>query len=123
MLAKHFFILAIIMFNRNEIKTVLIHHHKKACFTRQHNQLLDIFEQDKNNNITTTTTKCRHSNNNATALINAYSSKAAETFDGIVPQGESYARKYSQYDVVFDVYHQDSLKRETGQKRRTGVHQ
>ena len=41
----------------------------------------------------------------------------------IVPPTESYAWKYSRYDVVFDIYHQDTLKCETWQKRGTRVHQ
>ena len=34
----------------------------------------------------------------------------------IVPHTELYAWKYSRYDVVFGIYHQDNLKGETWQK-------
>ena len=39
----------------------------------------------------------------------------------IVPHTESHAWKYSRYDVVLDIYHQDSLKSEMQQKRGTRV--
>ena len=42
--------------------------------------------------------------------------------DVIVPHTEYFAWKYARYNVVFDINHQYSLKSETWQKRRTGVH-
>ena len=39
----------------------------------------------------------------------------------IVPHTEQYAWKYSRYDVLFGIYHQDNLKNVTWQKRGTAV--
>ena len=72
-------------------------------------------------------TKCRLCENDKTLIRVWFSkkkSRAAKKSDGytsgvIVPHTESYAWKYSKYDVVFEIYHQDSLKSETQQKRRT----
>ena len=87
-------------------------------------QLLEVLEQGTNKT---------HEQPNAdtviidgAALINAKSPGAAKTFDDyaadvIVPHIETYTRKYSRVDVVFDIYPQDSLKGETRQKRGTGI--
>ena len=75
-------------------------------------QLLDILEQG--------TYKANEQQNadtvimDDTTLINANSSRAAKRSDGYgpgvaVPLIESYIWKYHRY-VVFDIYHQDSLK-------------
>ena len=87
-------------------------------------QLLDVIEQDTN-----TTYEQPNADSviiDGAALINAKSPGVSKTFDDyaaeiIIPHIESYARKHSRIDVVFDIYWPDSLKGETRQKRGTGV--
>ena len=54
---------------------------------------------------------------------NSRAAKISQSVMLIVPFTVYYNWKYARYDVVFDIYHQDSLKSETRQKRGTGVGQ
>ena len=92
--------------------------------SRVKSQLLDILEQDTN--ITYEEPNADTVIIDGAALINAKQPGLAKTFDDyadevIEPHIESYVKRYSRVDVVFDVYRQYSLKAETQQKSGSGA--